>query len=65
MTEKKAAPKKPAKQDEPEKGLADLSIEQNDGATAVFKLGKEERVVDQADLHNLAKKVSAGIQVTY
>jgi hypothetical protein len=48
-----------------DQGLDDFSIVQLDGAKAVLRLGKEERLVDQASLHNAAKKIAKAVQNTY
>ena len=48
-----------------DQGLEDLEIVQVDGANAVLRLGKEERLVGQADLYRASKKVAKGIQETY
>lgn len=50
---------------EPKVGVADFSVEPVDGAKALLKLGSEERLVDQADLHRVSKAVAAGVQFTY
>lgn len=55
----------PKKAPEPVEGLEDLSIEQVDGASAILRLGKEERVVRQDDLHRAAKKIAKAVQETY
>lgn len=46
-------------------GLDDLEIVQLDGANAVFRLGKEERLVGQADLFRVSKAIARAIQQTY
>lgn len=48
-----------------DRGAADLEVEQLDGAYAVLKLGKERRLVGQADLVNIRKRVAKAIQLTY
>ena len=48
-----------------ETGLADFEVREIDGARAVVALGGVERLVDQADLFSVQKKVARGIQVTY
>jgi len=48
-----------------DRGLEDLSVEQLDGAYAVFRLGKETRIVGQSDLVRAQKKLTKGVQGTY
>lgn len=48
-----------------DQGLDDLAVELFNGGQVVFRLGKEERLVDQAALHSAAKKIAKGIQVSY
>lgn len=55
----------PEKAKEPVVGLEDLSIEPVDGAKALLKLGSEQRLVDQADLHRASKKIAGAVQLTY
>lgn len=46
-------------------GADDLSVEFVDGARALLILGKEVRLVSQADLQAVRQRIEAGIQSTY
>ena len=51
--------------DDKKTGADDFSVEYVDGARALLRLGKETRLVNQADLHNVSKQVSKAVQFTY